>query len=160
MNWAKIWPLGVIPLGLAGCDPRCSLEDVLAAESAGANAIDCGYVARDRDRTEINACVTAALQANLAFEVRYELQGIDSHIVEAFVGLGDGRVVRLDYDGHIDGGLFHSWEYVRRYTCGQPLLPGAPNGDFPPFECEPWVGREKVCETKGLTLWFASSDQN
>jgi hypothetical protein len=159
----KRFAIGIIAATffLAGCSSRCSLDEALAAEGLAENRIECGFVERAADRAAINACVTAAFESGRAFEARYELQGIDSHIVEAFVGVGDGRVIRLDYDGKLNGGLLSSWEYVRRYTCERPqLVEATSESDYPPIECERLVGGEMACETTGVALWFAFSDRN
>lgn len=159
----KRFAIGVIAAAvwLTGCGARCSLDEALAAEGSAENRVDCGFVARNVDRAEINACVKAAFETEQAFEARYELKGIDSHLVKAFIGTGDGRVIRLDYDGKLNGGLLSSWEYVRRYTCERPRLIGSTNqSNELPIECEPLVGGEMACETTGFALWFASSARN
>ena len=147
---------------LSGCGPRCSLEALLQ-EEPGPGSIDCGYVARDGDRAEINACVAAALNGGKAFTARYELQGNDSHVVKGFLGVGDGSVVRLGYDANLDGGLFSSWEYVRRESCSSAQLIDELRleaGEFPPFECEEWVSQGMACQTSKPTLFFAATDQS
>lgn len=132
-------------------------------EEPGPGAIDCGYVARDGDRAEINACVAAAFRAGKSFKARYELQGIDSHVVVGFIGVGGDRVVRLDYDANLYGGIFGSWEYVRRSSCPKPQLIAEARlgaGAFPPFECGQWVSSGMACETSKPALLFAATDQS
>lgn len=146
-------------LSLAGCGSRCTIESAIAAEEVSGDRVDCGSVPLDEDASQTNGCVVDAVETGKAFVARYQIQGIDSRLITAFVGDENGQVVRLEYDGS-PGGL-NSWEYVSRSKCDRPQLADTNlSADSLPLECDSWVGEQMACQTKGLALWFGSSDQD
>ena len=89
----------------------CKLGDVLSAERADASPRDCGHLAiaaTMAEQTAAKDCVLAAAVAHESFEVVWDLQGTDSKVSRAFLGLlgadASYTVQSFAYDGDPGGG--------------------------------------------------------
>jgi hypothetical protein len=105
---------------LASCDgtgsgvgdpTTCKLEDVLAADIDGMPVRICGKLGVDATSADLTAaknCVLGAVEALEPFEVQWDIQGIDSRVARAYVGLqGEGaslEITSYSYDGDPGGG--------------------------------------------------------
>lgn len=97
--------------GVPGEPDSCRLADVLVAERAGATPRDCGHLAVGAamaEQTAAKNCVLAAVEAKESFEVVWDLQGTDSKVSRAILGLlGAEAAYSLQsfaYDGDPSGG--------------------------------------------------------
>ena len=113
----------------------CNLESELR-RVAVVGAIDCGHVALEADSTSADACLAAALGNGQAFQVRYEQQGIDSHVVFAAASPGGGVVTVLRYDGNLGFAPGDDHSVIYAIACKGPRANPAPRqpGDWP-VEC-------------------------
>lgn len=111
-----------IAIGAIGChDPgsqpddasqpgSCIIEDVLAARISDATPLDCGRLPIDGNDAAFLAarsCVLDAIAAHQPFVVLWNIQGIDSRVAGAYLGLDVGgtlTVFRFHYDGDPQGG--------------------------------------------------------
>jgi len=73
-------------------------------EEAGPHAIDCGHLDVAEDRSGVNSCIDRAAKAHSPFIARYEVQGIDSRVMEGIAANDKGEFFRLMYDSDPGGG--------------------------------------------------------
>ena len=91
-------------LGLcAGCSSECGLDDDVRL-FAGETARDCGSVAVDGDRADVDACVAEAFDAGEPFIARYEQSGLDSNVISAVASNTEGSVKLFQWDSSPCGG--------------------------------------------------------
>lgn len=93
-------------MAIAAASLACSqpsLETKIGA-LVGPNAIDCGHVRVEGDRSRSAECLVNAFRAGRPFSVRYDRHGIDSHLETALVRSRDGRLLKLEYDSDVRGG--------------------------------------------------------
>lgn len=101
---SRLVVLSSVVLCLAvGCGPRDPDADVAAF--AGSDAVDCGRIPAGLDGSEQELCVARAFQQGQPFHVGFDQHGIDSTVIEYFVGDRQGHVHRLVFDS-ISGGRF------------------------------------------------------
>lgn len=102
---------------LAACP--CDLRET-AFDLAGSGAVDCGIVPLGESAADGFDCALSALEADMAFVLRVELQGIDSRVVRAWVGQPGARVWQLLYDGDPGGGGGDANPRIERWSCADP----------------------------------------
>jgi hypothetical protein len=105
------------------CSARPNLE-MRIQQLAGPQAVDCGHVAFGADRTRSGSCLLAAIEAGRPLWVRYDRQGIDSHIETVLVRTLGGPFVRLEYDSDIrgSGSTFWAKPKLSEYPCSGRLV--------------------------------------
>lgn len=87
----------------------CIIENVLATRIADATPTDCGHLAIAGDDAAFGAarqCVLDAIAAHQPFVVLWNIQGIDSRVAGAYLGLDAGgalALTRFHYDGDPQG---------------------------------------------------------
>ncbi len=140
MRW---WSGVVAMLVAAGCssDPRsCALEDVLAQSIGGIEATDCGHLSAGASGDMLQAahdCALAQEAAFHAFVVEWDVQGIDSRVAHAFVGIGragEWTITHYDYDSDPSGGSMVG-AVTSSQSCGQFGDLGDCGGDRPQSLC-------------------------
>ncbi|MCE9574891.1 MAG: hypothetical protein K8W52_17205 [Deltaproteobacteria bacterium] len=134
----KGWVAAV--LGLVACaddapapemDQPCWIDTVIATELAGVTPLDCGHLDIGSDDARFIAahdCAVAAHAAHAPFLVRWEIQGIDSHVVGAYLGRPKGgtwTITSFGYDSYAPGGAIRARtgsdtcaDLVDRGACG------------------------------------------
>jgi hypothetical protein len=124
----------------SGCHTGPTFEEYrsLVANSAGADALDCGVVALGSSRAEAVSCVQSALSNRRPVRVILQVQGIDSDIWLGLAVDEAGRGTRLMWDSDAFGGgsRFRSKAWIDRADCGQPSV----TESDPPIHCSPVAG--------------------
>lgn len=116
-------PLYIIDAAPAGAS-ACSLDPLLELHLAGLDLFDCGRVATADDPSVLRAAHQCALDhATQPFKLRFDPQGIDSEVAEAFVRIGD---VSYWYFADLMGPGANT---SRRWVCDE-LVPTEPCSDF------------------------------
>ena len=108
-RWCSVFGIDpAVKLGFVNCKGLRLLadRDLLDKRMAtlSPNGIDCGRVEISGNPVQETDCTLAAFHGHKAFRVRFDMQGIDSYVAIALVGLPDGNVVFLDFDGDPVGG--------------------------------------------------------
>ncbi len=124
----------------------CNLERELD-RLAGAGASDCGLVRLGAGRRAADACLAAALRDRNPFQVRYELQGIDSRVVFGAAGSAAGMVTLFIYDGPLGFQGGDEFASIDAATCNGPMIraPTGQPGEFP-VECAAPEMYRRICE--------------
>jgi hypothetical protein len=93
----------------AGPNAACRIESVIAAQIGDSSPMDCGrlaFDATDAARLAARQCTLDANAAHTPFVVEWDIQGIDSRVAGAYIGIdnrGSWVVSRLHYDGDPGG---------------------------------------------------------
>jgi hypothetical protein len=97
----------VLLSSLPACVIRPNLEGRIR-ELTGPGAADCGHVRLNGDRSATSHCLVQAFETSRPFWVRYDLQGIDSHLETVFVRTQHGNFMRIDWDSDVTGNPIES----------------------------------------------------
>jgi hypothetical protein len=122
--------------GSSGQPPNDLLEKRMKALAP--DAINCGRVGVRADPQKASNCALDAFKNRKPFQVRYDLQGIDSSVAVGWVGTADGAVIAISFDGDPmgGGGTSETRQRVYEKACPQPvklfLSPGRRLNCFPP----------------------------
>lgn len=101
--------------------PSVDLLDVEINNIAGPEAVNCGHVVINGDVHPATDCALTAQAKGKSFRVRYDLQGIDSHVAVAIVRTPAGVVETLDYDSDPAGGGGWANQVVFPRPCPTPV---------------------------------------
>ncbi len=87
------------------------------------DAVNCGRVGVRADPQKVTGCALDAFNRKKSFQVRYDLQGIDSDVAVGWVGMADGTVIAISFDGDPmgRGGTSPSRQRVDEHACPQPV---------------------------------------
>lgn len=85
------------------CEP-CRLEDVLT-KTVPSTALDCGHGIDDASNEAVRTCADAAHASKKAFVARFNVAGIDSELIDAYIRLKSGTLVHLRFHSDTGGGL-------------------------------------------------------
>ncbi len=122
--------------GLSGQPASDLLEERMTALAPG--AINCGRVGIRVDPHQASNCAMGAFKSKKPFQVRYDLQGIDSSVAVGWVSTAAGAVIAISFDGDPAGrgGTSASRQRVNERACPRPVkLFVSPQGRlncFPP----------------------------
>ncbi len=111
----RLAALAAVACAAAGC--VCDLE-AETWDLAGASAVNCGSVTASQDPTPAVDCVLDAQSRGVALRARFDKQGIDSRVAEAFVRTVGGQSFHLSFDSAGTSTPAGSGRIVRR-TCGE-----------------------------------------
>ena len=124
------------------------LLETRSRQLAGPKAVDCGRVPPRADPRKATDCALTANKARKPFRVRYDMQGIDSFVAVAFVGLPDGSIQALSYDSDPMGGGGRAHEVVGVRPCPSPVhLSATPKGHLTCFPPRPPAARDVMSPT-------------
>lgn len=113
-------------------------------------AINCGRVGIRVDPHEASNCAISAFKSKKPFQVRYDLQGIDSSVAVGWVGTADGTVIAISFDGDPmgRGGTSASRQRANEHACPQPVkLFLSPEGRLNCFPPDPNAKRNIMSPT-------------
>lgn len=89
----------------------------------GPSTTDCGRVPVRGDPKAANECALEAFREGRSFQVRYDLEGIDSNVSAGLVYTPEGKLFELVFDGDPYGHGGTSWLRQRadKVVCLEPL---------------------------------------
>jgi hypothetical protein len=113
-------------------------------------AINCGRVGIRLDPRQASKCAMDAFKSKKSFQVRYDLQGIDSNVAVGWVSTAAGAVIAISFDGDPTGrgGTSASRQRVDERACPQPVkLFASPQGRLNCFPPDPNAKRNIMSPT-------------
>jgi hypothetical protein len=147
--WALVPCLLGKPIGgLPGELPSDLLEQRM--KELAPDAVNCGRVGIRINPQKASNCAMDAFKSKKPFQVRYDLQGIDSSVAVGWVGSANGKVIAISFDGDPmgGGGTSASRQRVNEKACPQPVkLFISPQGRLNCFPSDPNAKRDIMSPT-------------